>query len=105
LHNQGIMARHVITSFLWEQVAPLQRHDHPMWVFTGVKDSVQLQKGRLDEAELGWRVNQLLGETQGALWLPEGLLPLHERSDDIRTHILGEMSSCDAHGPLAASLG
>jgi hypothetical protein len=56
-----------------------------MWVFTGVRDTSELRKGRLDEAELDRRVNQLLDGTQGALWLPDGLLHLHEHSDDIRT--------------------
>jgi hypothetical protein len=76
-----------------------------MWVFTGVRDTSELRKGRLDEAELDWRVNQLLGGTQGALWLPDGLLHLHKRSDDVRTQILGQMSACDARGPLTTSQG
>jgi hypothetical protein len=76
-----------------------------MWVFTGVSDITRLQKGCLDKAKLGRRANQLLGGTQGALWLPDGFLPLQEHSDDVRTHILGEMPACDARGPSMASLG
>jgi hypothetical protein len=105
LRSQGITARHVITTFLWEQVVPLQCRIHPMWAFTGVRDTTRLQKGRLEGAELDRRVNQLLGGTQCVLWLPDGLLPLHERSTDDRTLILGEMPACDAHGPSAASPG
>jgi hypothetical protein len=62
LHGQGIMAHHVITSFPWEKVAPLQHRGCLMWAFTGVRDSTKLQKGRLNKAELDRRVNQLLGE-------------------------------------------
>jgi hypothetical protein len=63
LCSQGITARHVVTSFLWEQVAHLQHHDHPMWAFTCVRDSTRLRKGRLDEAEMDRRIKQLLGGT------------------------------------------
>jgi hypothetical protein len=76
LRNQGITAHHVITSFPWEQAAPLQRCDQPMWVFTGVSDTTRLQKGCLDKAKLGQHAKQLLGGTQGALWLPDGFLRL-----------------------------
>jgi hypothetical protein len=82
--GQGIMTRYVFTSFLWEQVAPLHRRGRPMWAFTGVRDSTHLRKGHLNESELDRRVNQLLGGTQGALWLTEDLRPLHECSDDVR---------------------
>jgi hypothetical protein len=34
-----------------------------MWAFIGIRDSTRLRKGRLDEAELDWRINQLLGGT------------------------------------------
>jgi hypothetical protein len=76
-----------------------------VWAFTGVRDSTRLRNGRLDEAELDRRINQLLGRTQGALWLPDGLLPLHERSDHVRAQILGEMPICDARRPSMASPG
>jgi hypothetical protein len=57
------MARHVVTSFLWEKVVPLQRRDHLMLAFMGVTDSTRLWKGRLNEAELDRCINQLLGGT------------------------------------------
>jgi hypothetical protein len=74
-----------------------------MWVFTRVRDSTRLRKGRLSANELDWRVNQLLRGTQGALWLMDGLQFLRERSDDARAQILGEMPVCDAYGHFAAS--
>jgi hypothetical protein len=67
LRGLGLTSHHVVTSFLWEQVAPLQRRSHPMWAFTGVRDSTQLRKGRLTTEELDRRANQLPGGTQGAL--------------------------------------
>jgi hypothetical protein len=105
LRGQGLTAHHVFTFFLLEQVAPLQRRDHLMWAFTGVRDSTRLRKGRLSIAELDQRVNQLLRETQGALWLTEDLQLLHEHSDDIRAQILGKMPACDVRRPIAPSLG
>jgi hypothetical protein len=67
LRGLGLTCRHVVTSFLWEQVAPLQRCSHPMWAFTGVRDSTRLRKVRLTAEELDRRANQFPEGTQGAL--------------------------------------
>jgi hypothetical protein len=56
-----------------------------MWEFMGVRDSTRLQKGRLNVEELDRCVNQLLGGTQGALWLTNDLQLLHERGEDAHT--------------------
>jgi hypothetical protein len=86
-------------------VAPLQRRSHPMWEFTGVRDSTRLRNGCLTVEELDRCVNQLLGGTQGALWLMDDLQLLYERDEDARIQILSKMPACDTRGPLAASSG
>jgi hypothetical protein len=78
---------------------PLQCRGHLMWVFTGVRDSTRLWKGRLSMAEVDMRVNQLLGGTQGALWLTEDLLLLHKHNNDVDAQILGKMPACMPTGP------
>jgi hypothetical protein len=65
----------------------------------------RLRKGRLTAEELDQHVNQLLGGTQGALWLTDDLQLLHERGEDARVQILSKMPACNARGPLAASSG
>jgi hypothetical protein len=55
-----------------------------MWEFTGVRDSTRLRNGRLTAEELDRCVNQLLGGTQGALWLMDDLQLLYECDEDAR---------------------
>jgi hypothetical protein len=50
-------------------------------------------------AEVDMRVNQLLGGTQGALWLTEDLLLLHKHNNDVDAQILGKMPACMPTGP------
>ena len=43
----GVMAPQVVKEFLQCRIAPLQRHSHPLWTFTGHQDCMRLQEGDL----------------------------------------------------------
>jgi hypothetical protein len=65
--DEGITVHHVVTTLLWDQVVPLQHRSHPMWKFTGARETTRLRKGRLEEAELDRCINQLLGGSIGVM--------------------------------------
>jgi hypothetical protein len=98
LKGLGLKARHMVTSFLAEQVAPLQMHSHPMLEYKAPRDSTRRRKGRPCKAELDRQVNQLLASSLGSLDLLEGIATLFDMEAGERERILGAMPCYDACG-------
>jgi len=66
LQELEVTAPMVVKEFVKQRIAPLQRHSHSMWDFTGVGDPIRLQRPSLAADTLGMVLKLLTGEFEPA---------------------------------------
>ena len=55
LVRDGVTSMDLLEVFLRRRIQPLQARDHPMWMYSGLDDTTQIQPEEVDEATVeGW---------------------------------------------------
>ena len=63
LRELGVTVPWVVKEFLQRRIAPLQRHSHPMWTYSGRQDRLRLQEEDLAPETLKKVMQVLAGDT------------------------------------------
>ena len=73
LVHDGVTGMDLLEVFLRRRIQPLQAHDHPMWMYSGLEDTTRIQPEEVDEAMLeGWlsSITRNKDNPQGARRIP-----------------------------------
>ena len=61
LVRDGVTGVDLLEVFLRRRVQPLQAHDHPMWLYSGIDDSTRIHPEEVDEATVAQWLQGITG--------------------------------------------